>query len=341
MNNKVVFGSYYHADSWIHKLDPRCKIITVFAIMILLAFTNNVLFLVLMFVSTIILMISSKVPIKKFLRSIKALAFLLCLTFIFQLVLNKNGDLLHTFSFNVTLISLIVLIVLISLFMLSFKYRRIRKGMFFIFIVLVTFVMFLLLNDILLFSFKLEVYSKSIETALIVLLRILTIIFLSSILTLTTTTTSINNGLDRLLSPLKLLKINTSIFTMMLSIALRFIPTLFDEAIKILKAQASRGVDINEGSVKNRIKQIIALLIPMFVISYNRAQDLTDAMEARGYDPSAKRTSIIKLKYSYVDYKVLFICLFLITSIIVFSIIGLNLVILGILLSLILISIWV
>ena len=89
---------------------------------------------------------------------------------------------------------------------------------------------------------------------------------------------------------------------MMLSIALRFIPTLFNETEKILKAQASRGVDFKESSLGKQIIQIVSLLIPMFVISIKRASDLADAMEARGYVPGEKRTKLLKMKFRVFDY---------------------------------------
>ena len=109
----------------------------------------------------------------------------------------------------------------------------------------------------------------------------------------------------------ELLKIKTSIFAMIISIALRFIPTLFNETNKILKAQASRGVDFNEGKLTEQIGQIISLLIPMFIISIKKADDLADAMEARGYVPGAKRTRLTQMKFKISDFLVLGIILIL------------------------------
>ena len=103
---------------------------------------------------------------------------------------------------------------------------------------------------------------------------------------------------------------------MMLSIALRFIPTLFSETEKILKAQASRGVDFKESSLTKQIIQIVSLLIPMFVISIKRASDLADAMEARGYIPGEKRTKLLHMKFRLFDYfSLIFVVLLLISCI--------------------------
>src|SRR5690606_12025828 len=102
------------------------------------------------------------------------------------------------------------------------------------------------------------------------------------LLTLTTKPTDLNNGLESVLSPLEKIGLKTSILAMMISIALRFIPTLINEADRILKAQASRGVDFKEGNIGQKVVQIISLLIPMFIVSFKRAEELANAMEARG-----------------------------------------------------------
>ena len=109
---------------------------------------------------------------------------------------------------------------------------------------------------------------------------------------------------------------------MMISIALRFIPTLINESTKILRAQASRGVDFEDGKLKEKIFQIVSLLVPMFVISYKKAEDLANAMEARGYIPGEERTRINVLKYRISDLLTyIFLVLFL-TGVIFFKVRG-------------------
>jgi energy-coupling factor transport system permease protein len=132
---------------------------------------------------------------------------------------------------------------------------------------------------------------------------------ITSLLTISTMSTDINNGIEAILSPLKLIKIPVGVFAMLISLTLRFIPTLIAETRKIMNAQASRGVDFNEGSLKDKINQIISLLVPMFVISFKRAEDLSNAMEARGYIIGAKRTKIDELKFRWRDYLCLIIVL--------------------------------
>ena len=132
---------------------------------------------------------------------------------------------------------------------------------------------------------------------------------ITSLLTVSTMSTDINNGLEWVLSPLKIIKVPVSVLSMTISLTLRFIPTLYEETRKIMNAQASRGVDFQEGKLKDKVTQIISLLVPMFVVSFKRAEDLSNAMEARGYVIGAKRTRIDELKFKALDYISFILCL--------------------------------
>ena len=114
--NSVVFGQYYHANSWLHRLDPRCKLVSMFALMIGVFFIRRLDVLVLLFALAIILVISSKVPIIKYLKSIKMIATLLIFTFVFQVLFNKTGNELYTFNFTLTYYNLAAGILLLALF---------------------------------------------------------------------------------------------------------------------------------------------------------------------------------------------------------------------------------
>jgi energy-coupling factor transport system permease protein len=164
-----------------------------------------------------------------------------------------------------------------------------------------------------------NVYSEGVIFAGFLIMRILILISLSSLLTLTTKPTDLNNGLEEVMKPLKKIKVPTEEISMMISIALRFIPTLLDEANKIMKAQASRGVDFQEGTLRQKITQIISLLIPMFIISFKRADDLANAMEARGYYPGKTRSKLVVFKYRFVDYVTLFVAIAIIPGVIYFG----------------------
>src|SRR5699024_8469556 len=131
--------------------------------------------------------------------------------------------------------------------------------------------------------------------------RFVLIIFMSTLLTLTTMPLSLTDALEYLMRPLTALKVPVYEIALMLSIALRFVPTLMDETEKIMNAQRARGVDFGEGNVFQQMKAIVPLLIPLFVSSFNRAEELATAMEARGYSGGEGRTKFRKLDWSASD----------------------------------------
>ena len=147
-----------------------------------------------------------------------------------------------------------------------------------------------------------NISSDGLVKGVFFLLRIILIVVLSTLLTISTSTTDINLGLEWVLHPLTFIKVPVAEISMMFSLTLRFIPTLLIETNKIMKAQASRGIDFNEGNFVQKVKQIVTLLIPMFFISITRAEDLANAMEARGYVIGEKRTSVDELKFRARDY---------------------------------------
>lgn len=136
----------------------------------------------------------------------------------------------------------------------------------------------------------LKIYSGAIFQTLYIVIRLVIMVSLTTILTVSTKPMDLTVGIEDLLSPLKVFRVPAHEIAMIISIALRFIPTLLDEANRIMKAQASRGVDFEEGSIKEKISSILALIIPLFASSFQRAEELADAMEARGYNPGEKRT---------------------------------------------------
>ena len=319
MNDKVIFGQYVNVDSWIHRLDPRCKIAVLFLMMVCVFLINNLYALLGCFLLITIIVLSSKIPLKKFLNSFKMIAMLLIFTTVFQIVFNKNGSIINingielTQEFHLTIQALIIDVVLLVLYFLSKKIiKNFRILLFLIILVLGFYVQTINDNTYILVSYTISLYEEAVFTSLIVLLRIIILISLSALLTLSTKPTDLNSGIEGIFAPLKFMKSQISIFAMMISIALRSIPTLINESQRILKAQASRGVDFNEGKLKEKINQIISLLVPMFVISYKKAEDLAYAMEARGYIPGKERTKLEVLKYKLSDYLVYaFVILFI------------------------------
>ena len=147
----------------------------------------------------------------------------------------------------------------------------------------------------------LKITKEGIFMASKMAVRIILLIIGSSVLTLTTTPTVMTGGLELLLSPLKKIGIPISVFVMMISIALRFIPTLIDETDKIIKAQTSRGADFENKNPLKRIKAMIPILIPLFVSAFRRADDLAVAMECRCYNADSKRTSYRQFRFGKYD----------------------------------------
>ena len=134
-----------------------------------------------------------------------------------------------------------------------------------------------------------------------IILRLVLMLSLTMVLTSTTKPMDLTYAFEWYMTPLKVIRFPVHEIAMTLSIALRFIPTLLDETDRIMKAQSSRGVDFNHGGLFKRFKAVISLIIPLFVSAIQRSEELSDAMEARGYDPRAKRTRYRKLTFSWRD----------------------------------------
>ena len=153
-----------------------------------------------------------------------------------------------------------------------------------------------------------HVSLKGIKLALLMVIRLFLLIVSASIMTLTTTPNRLTDGLEMLFRPLKIFKVPVHEFAMMMSIALRFIPILSEEADKIVKAQTARGAKFDSKKLTDRVKSLIPLIVPLFISAFRRAADLALAMEARGYHGGDGRTKLYPLKYAardYVSYTVL------------------------------------
>ena len=146
-----------------------------------------------------------------------------------------------------------------------------------------------------------DVHLSAITQTLKIVLRLALLITLSTLFTATTKPLDITIAIDDLFGWLRIFKINVHVLSMTISIALRFIPTILDETYRIMKAQASRGVDFKNGKIKEKFVAITSLIIPLFISAISRSDELANAMEARNYNPLAKRTRYRKLKWRFVD----------------------------------------
>ncbi|WP_163528037.1 energy-coupling factor transporter transmembrane component T family protein [Halobacillus ihumii] len=147
-----------------------------------------------------------------------------------------------------------------------------------------------------------DLYKGALIQGAAISLRFFLLIMVTSLLTLTTTPIEITDAIEQLLGPLKKVRFPVHELALMMSISLRFIPTLMQETEKISKAQASRGVDFRTGSFKDRIKAVVPLLVPLFVSAFKRAEELAMAMEARGYKGGEGRTKLRELQIGRTDY---------------------------------------
>ena len=145
------------------------------------------------------------------------------------------------------------------------------------------------------------IFNVYFEVTLIMLSRIILIVLYTSILTLTTPPTEITYGLEKFFSPLKLFKIPVNKMALSVSIALRFIPTIIDEANKVLKSQASRGIDYYNSNLKGKFIAIKSLIVPMFVLTIKRADQLADSMEVRLFSIHKERTNFRQNKWGIYD----------------------------------------
>lgn len=147
-----------------------------------------------------------------------------------------------------------------------------------------------------------SLYSDAVFQTLYIAVRLLLMVMITTCLTATTKPLEMTLGIEDLLSPFSKIGVPSHEIAMLISIALRFIPDLIDETARIIKAQESRGVDMKEGKLSERIMAILSLIVPLFVSAFQRAEDLANAMEARGYAPGEPRTRYKQLKMTLKDW---------------------------------------
>ncbi len=228
----------------------------------------------------------------------------LLLTIVFIVMLFVCGNFV-SFAF-----ALVFSILLVFLSKISFKtiFKGIKPVLF---VLLFTFFinLFFTVGDTLLFEFYfIKLYAEGIYRAFVMALRITLLISVTCMLmSYTTSPIKLTDAIEQLLSPLKIIKLPVHEFAMMMTIALRFIPTLVEETDKIMTAQKARGADFSEGSILKRAKSLVPILIPLFVSSFRRADELAIAMECRCYRGGSGRTRMTKLKYSKYDLFLLFL----------------------------------
>lgn len=240
MIRDITLGQYYPGNSWIHRLDPRVKILATILYIVALFVVKDFIGFATAFVGLVAVTAISKVPVSFILRGLKPVFLIILFTFVINMFMIKGE-------------------VLVSLWFL-------------------------------------EITREGLRTAVFMGVRLVLLIIGSSLLTLTTKPISLTDGIEALLSPFRRFGLPAHELAMMMTIALRFIPTLLEETDKIMKAQQARGADFESGNIINRAKALIPILVPLFISAFRIAQELAMAMEARCYGGSVRRTRMNGMK---------------------------------------------
>lgn len=262
MIRDITIGQYYQTDSVIHRLDPRVKLAGTLLYIVTLFFIKNIFgYLLATFALGMVIKLS-KVPFAFIIRGMRAIAFLLGITVVFNMFLTPGTPIFSFWIFTLTF--------------------------------------------------------EGLRTALFMGWRMVLLIISASLMTLTTTPNNLTDGMEKALKPLNKIGIPVHEISMMMSIALRFIPILLEETDKIMKAQIARGADFESGNIIQKAKAMVPLLVPLFISAFRRANDLAMAMESRCYRGGEGRTKMKPLVYTKADKMgYLYILLFMVITIFV------------------------
>ncbi len=267
MLKDITFGQYIETKSPIHRADPRVKMVLLILIVVFIFVAQNIYGLGLSLFFVVSTVIISKVPVKTYLKNLKAILPIILLTSVINIFYGND-------SMGVIEI------------------------------------------------WKLDIPVEGLYRAMFMSLRIILLIIVSSSLTYTTTPNDLTDAMEHLLSPLKFIGLKKAVHTLalMMTIALRFIPTLVEEAEKIMNAQKARGADLESGNIIQRIKALIPILIPLLISSVRRAYELAEAMECRCYNGGEGKTRMKQLKMKGLDFIIVGITLSYASGIILLNI---------------------
>ena len=246
MLKDITIGQYFPGSSFIHRLDPRVKIILTIAYIVMLFVVSNAIGFLIGIALLIVSYAVAKIPAKMMLKGIKPIIPIVIFTGILNLFF-VSGTPIFEWGF-------------------------------------------------------LKITYEGLRLAVIMAIRILALIAGASLLTYTTSPIELTDAIESLLKPLKVLRFPVHELAMMMTIALRFIPTLIEETDKIMSAQKARGADFESGNLLQRAKALVPILIPLFISAFRRADDLAMAMECRCYHGGEGRTKLHVLRYQRRDY---------------------------------------
>ncbi len=299
--NRIVIGRYIPGNSFLYRMDPRTKLIAMILLMVGVFLIQSFLHMFVALALVTLILVFGRLSVKRVYLGLRPLVFLLMFTFLFQVLFNRQGELLYSLALHYTILNLSLAFMVVLLWGFTKRFIRFRLLYFLGAVVGIFALLHSISFGVVLGEGTFAVYEQGLSTAFFIMVRLIIIITLSTILTITTKPTDLNLGLESILRPLRVLRINAEEIAMIIAISLRYIPTLLEEANKIMLAQASRGVDFQEGKLKDKVIQVVSLLVPMFIISFQRSDDLANAMEARSFVPGQERTRLHILRWSKLD----------------------------------------
>ncbi|MBR6219649.1 MAG: energy-coupling factor transporter transmembrane protein EcfT [Clostridia bacterium] len=267
MLKNMTLGQYFPGDSFIHRLDPRTKLLATIALIAIVFVSQGFSGFLAIAAFVLIAAASTGIHLKFLFRGLKPIMFIVIFTFVLNLFFQTGGT------------------------------ELVRLGF-------------------------LRVTDQGLRMAGFMAVRLILLVVCSQLLTLTTSPIALTDGLESLFRPLEAIHFPAHEIAMMMSIALRFIPTLMDEADKIMKAQKARGANFETGSVLARAKAMVPLLVPLFVGAFRRAEELALAMDARCYRGGKGRTRMKQLKYGTIDLLAGLALLLLLAAVIALNALG-------------------
>ena len=261
MLKDITLGQFFPGDSFVHRLDPRTKLIMVILYIVALFVAANWISYLMVFIFLAVSIKISTISLKTITRGMKPVLMIVVFTGILNLFFTQGTHEIFTiFGWTLT--------------------------------------------------------WEAVERAFFMVLRIMMLITGTFLLTYTTSPIALTAGLESLLGPLKVLRFPVHELSMMMCIALRFIPTLIEETDKIISAQKARGADFESGSLMDRAKALVPILVPLFISAFRRADELATAMECRCYQGGEGRTKMKMLRYTRLDYEAYGIGVILVAAVI-------------------------
>ena len=238
----ITLGQYYPGNSFIHRLDPRTKILSTLLLIVAVFLANTAIGYAALCAMVLFIILVSGLPFMLVLKSVKPLLFIIVLTLVLHAVMGQGEHVLYQWKF-------------------------------------------------------IKVTEEGLQLGVQMAMRLILLLMISSILTFTTSPIVLTDGIEALLRPFRVIGVPAHELAMMMTIALRFIPTLMEETDRIIKAQTARGADFSGGNLLVRAKNMLPILVPLFISAFRRADDLAVAMEARCYRGGEGRTRMHQLAY--------------------------------------------